>query len=57
MNLPVTCLKCPNLEALRIALLEEDLGLLKEKLDHILKNLDGTCTGKCAEEKNPPQAK
>lgn len=46
--LPLPCMKCPNLEALRLALLENQLELTRERLAEILSRIDGSCGGKCA---------
>lgn len=49
IEIPKTCLNCPNIEALKMAIINSELELNKENLLKIISNLKRVCDGKCQE--------
>lgn len=50
IKLPSDCLRCPNKEALKLAIINFELEFTKDNLLHLLESVESACSGKCAEE-------
>lgn len=53
IKIPDACKACPNVYALKLALLTGEIELTKENLLKVIERIEteGHCSGKCADEK------